>query len=768
LEEKMFGRRKESSLKDIDPTLTRSDLVEEIPEGVARFASKYISGEILIAASTDMSLSGEYAQGWLIVTDREIVALDPSNGGYNASRVEMASVKDVKLHSFYGNNLLKIFTENTGVEVARFSKTMSNKFRSVSEGIKTLMEERESGEGKPELKPSPDSQEGRCPKCGTPIPRWLGTCPNCLEKRKLIFRLLSYAKPYWHVITASLVLMFIATRLELMQPLLTRSLIDDILTPQNLSPDEKTRMLISLGLKLIGILVGASLLGAFRGYMMAWVGGKVSLTLRNQTYEHLQKLGMNFFSQRDTGSIMSRITFDAGRLQDFIVRALPDMIQSIVTLAFICQILFSLNWKLAALTLVPTPVMAILTVYFGEKMHRIWHSISKNWGALNSVLTDTIPGVKVVKAFAQENREIRRFSEKSQTLFRVSMRGAKLRSMFNPLMGFSTFMGSIIIWFVGGKWVIGDVLTLGTFTAFTGYMWRFYMPVRMLCFLNHRFQSAAASADRIFEILDTPPETRPVAPTISIPQIEGRVRFDRVTFVYEGSDKPALDDVTFEVEPGEMIGLVGHSGAGKTTLVSLICRFYEPTKGAIYIDEHNILDLDVKSLRNQIGVVLQDPYLFNGTIAENIAYGVPNATMKDIIAAAKAANAHDFIIRFPDGYDTVVGERGGKLSMGERQRISIARAILKDPRILILDEATSSVDTVTESQIQEALDRLVKGRTTFAIAHRLSTLKNADRIFVLNKGKLVEVGTHDELIAMGGHFAELVRTQMELARIREV
>ncbi|HID57547.1 TPA: ABC transporter ATP-binding protein [Candidatus Poribacteria bacterium] len=765
----MLRRKKDKKASPIDvtPRLNPSDLIEEMPEEVERIVSDNTSGDILIATSTDMSLSGEYMQGWLIATDEEVLTLDPSNGGYRVSKVRIREIKEVKLQSFYGNNLLKAFTEDRGVELARFSKTLSGKFRAISDGIRTLVEESRRG-SRPELKSSLDSPEGRCPKCGSPIPRWLGTCPNCLEKRKLIFRLLGYAKPYWYVIAISLLLMFAATRLELMQPLLTRSLIDDILMPEEIPPDRKIQMLVKLGLELVAILVGASLLGAVRRYMMAWVGSKVSLDLRNQTFEHLQKLGMSFFSRRDTGSIMSRITFDAGRLRDFIVDALPDMIQSIVTLVFICQILFTLNWKLAVLTLIPTPMMAFFTIYFGEKMHKVWHSISKSWSSLNSVLTDTIPGMKVVKAFVQENREIARFSRQSNALFKRSMRGAKLWSFFNPLMGLSTFLGSIIIWFMGGKWVIGGALTLGTFTAFTGYMWRFYGPVRMLCFLNQRFQRAAASADRIFEILDAPPEVKPAVPTIYVPKLEGRVRFDHVTFIYEGSDKPALDDISFEVEPGEMIGLVGHSGAGKTTLVSLICRFYEPSKGAIYIDEHNILDLDVKSLRSQIGIVLQDPYLFNGTIAENIAYGVPNATMKDIIAAAKAANAHDFIMRLPDGYDTIVGERGDRISMGEKQRISIARAILKDPRILILDEATSSVDTVTEAQIQEALSRLVKGRTTFAIAHRLSTLKNADRIFVLSKGKLIEMGTHDELIAQNGHFAELVRRQMELSRIREV
>ena len=332
-------------------------------------------------------------------------------------------------------------------------------------------------------------------------------------------------------------------------------------------------------------------------------------------------------------------------------------------------------------------------------------------------------------------------------------------------MAFITSIGTLIIWLVGGSSVLDGALTLGNFVAFTQYMWRFYGPVESLCRLNHRFQRAASSAERVFEVLDTQPDVTDRRSAYAMPAIEGRIQFDDVTFSYE-TDKPVLKNLNFTVEPGEMIGLAGHSGAGKSTLINLICRFYDIEEGAILIDGRDIRDVSLKSLRDQIGVVLQDPFLFNGPIAENIAYGKPDASLDEIVSAAKTANAHEFVLRLPDSYDTPVGERGVRLSGGERQRISIARAILRNPRILILDEATSSMDTETESQIQEALYRLVQGRTTFAIAHRLSTLKHADRLFIIDKGELAEMGSHAELIAYDGIYARLCRMQTELSKLR--
>jgi len=482
-------------------------------------------------------------------------------------------------------------------------------------------------------------------------------------------------------------------------------------------------------------------------------------------------LSLSFYNKNETGRLIARISEDTSRLRWFITESLRDVVMDILLIVGMCVILFREDWQLAAMTLIPLPVLAVGAGYFGEKMHRLFHRLWRRASAITAILADTIPGVKVVKAFAAENREVDRFNVVNKEVFDYSMRVAKLTLAYYPIMGFATFAGGIIVRWFGGRMIVfdqvngvADPFTLGSLMLFIGYMMQFYRPIQGLVRVNERFQRAATAAERIFEIMDSDPEIKDTKDSIELPQLEGRIRFENVTFSYDG-EKNALENVNFEIEPGEMIGLSGPSGAGKSTLISLVCRFYDVTDGAIYVDGHDIRDINLHSLREQIGVVLQEPFLFHGGLADNIAYGKPDATREEIIAAAIAANAHDFISNLPDGYDTQVGERGVGLSGGERQRVSIARAILKNPKILILDEATSSVDTETESAIQEAIERLVQGRTTFAIAHRLSTLRRANRLIILEEGNLEDMGTHQELLEREGLYKRLVNMQSSLSRI---
>ena len=788
---------------DHEPMSTTEDVPELLKEQAeARFET---GEEIKVSVSTDLRFDGTYGKDWLLITNKRLIAFN-QNGvlGHHLREVLLSSIEDVEILEMYGNNILKVSTADNAFEVSRYSKRLAPKFGLAVSELEQLIPETEAnsdgrrgrgrrGRGPGGMFAGPD--KGRCEKCGQPIPSWSGVCVNCVQKGKLIFRLLKYAVPFLHVIVPAFIIMMVMRLVGLYPQILSRDLIDRIITPvanaiatnqpipvtdwghlqgtvdflgqwfENIPVGGSFGHLVGLVLIMAGIHVFSMVTGSIRGYMMAWVGQNVTRRLQNETYEHLNALSIDFFHDRDTGNLMSRITHDVSRLRDFISNGIQEIAGDSLTIIYMCAIMFGINWQLALWTLIPIPCLIFFTLLFGRLMSKVYHVLWKRYANISTILASTIPGVRVVKAFARERYEINRFNELTYHVFTGEMSAARIGSLYRPIMEFIAYSGTIIIWLVGGWQIFQDDVTLGTLVMFQGFMMRFFGPVRTLCQMNERFIRAGTSAERVFEVMDTPPSVADKADAVALRDIRGAVEFRDVYFTYD-NEKNALEGVSFTVEPGEMIGLVGHSGAGKSTLINLITRFYDPNDGAIIIDGHDSRDIQVKALRQQIGVVLQDPFLFQGTIAENIGYSKPGASRREIIAAARAANAHDFIVKFPDGYDTMVGERGARVSGGERQRISIARAILKNPRILILDEATSSVDTETESKIQEALERLIQGRTVFAIAHRLSTLKYADRLVVLKEGEVDEIGTHEELIAKEGTYAGLCEKQTELSKIR--
>jgi len=525
-------------------------------------------------------------------------------------------------------------------------------------------------------------------------------------------------------------------------------------------------MLALLVLALLGIGATNTAVGIIRGRAASWLGGRLTLDIRSQLYHILQKLSLSFFDKQRTGAIMTRITQDTTALQDFMVQGLMFLVYMLQVVG-ICVVLFIMKPGLAILILIPTPIVAILSVKFATNLMRFWHKFWNSWSRLGAMLNDSLSGIRVVRAFAQEDKEIDRFDKRAAGLFDSQVQVRKLSATYWPFVTFISGAGTYLVWYFGGKSVVEGNLTLGELMMFIGYLGQFMAYFNALTGMPDWLSQVATAAERVFEILDTESEVVDAREAVAAPNIRGGIELKNVTFGYE-KHKPVLRNISLNVLPGEMIGLVGPSGAGKTTFINLVCRFYDITEGELLIDGVDIKKIRMKDLRSQIGVVLQEPFLFNGSVAENIAYAKGDATQEEIIRAARAANAHDFIMRLPDGYDTLVGERGGRLSGGERQRVSIARAILHNPTILILDEATSSVDTETEKEIQDALHRLVKNRTTIAIAHRLTTLKNADQLLVLENGRIEEMGTHDELLLNKGKYYRLVQLQADLATMKAV
>jgi len=572
-----------------------------------------------------------------------------------------------------------------------------------------------------------------------------------------LFRLWRFAQPYRWQLLAAFLLTLAATAATLVPPYLTMPLMDKVLIPfQNGQPIDTTLV----GWLLAGLAGSALLawaLGWAKTYILALVSERIGADLRTTTYEHLLKLSLEYFGGRRTGDLMARIGSETDRINVFLSLHLLDFATDVLMIVMTAVILFSIDPTLALVTLVPLPVIGWLIHVVRDRLRTGFEKIDRVWSEVTNVLADTIPGIRVVKAFAQEDREANRFKDANRHNLAVNDKLNKLWSLFSPTVTLLTEIGLLVVW-AAGIWLVSrGQITVGVLTAFLAYIGRFYARLDSMSRIVSVTQKAASATKRIFEILDHVSSVPEPKNPLPLGPIQGRIEVRNAALRY--GNRSVIRGLNLTIESGEMIGLVGHSGSGKSTMVNLICRFYDVTEGAILVDGVDLRQVRVADYRKHVGLVLQEPFLFFGTIAENIAYGKPDATRAEIVAAARAAHAHEFILRLPQGYDSLVGERGQGLSGGERQRISIARALLIDPRILILDEATASVDTETEREIQKALDNLVRGRTTIAIAHRLSTLRKADRLVVMDKGIKVEEGTHDALIAQRGAYWRLYEAQ---------
>ena len=566
-------------------------------------------------------------------------------------------------------------------------------------------------------------------------------------------RLLELIKPYRTKLVFAMICMVFVSLLTAGQAYLVQPALDDVF----MKKDEKMLFLLPIAIIFLFLVKGGFNYG--QAYLMNFIGLRIIADMRERLYNHLQNLPLSFFTKTSTGVIISRITNDVNLIQASVSNAITGLLKDVFTIIGLIGVIFYRNWKLAVIAFLILPLAVIPIKEFGKRLRKLSRKSQQRMGSITTFLHETITGNRIVKAFNMEEYEKRRFAVENDKFFRTILKRVRIRALSHPLMEVIGGVGVAAIVWVGGYSVIRGELTPGAFFSFMAALLLLYNPIRDLNKVNLEIQDGMAAAIRVFELLDTVSEIRDDTEASPLPPISEGILFQKVNFKYDG--EPVLREISLSVKTGEVIALVGMSGAGKTSLVNLLPRFYDVEAGEILIDGHDIRKVTMKSLRNQIGLVTQQTILFNDTVRNNIAYGSLERSVQEIEEAARAANAHDFIVRLPEGYDTIIGEQGVKLSGGERQRISIARALLKNAPILILDEATSSLDSDSETEVQKALDRLMKGRTVFVIAHRLSTIRNAHRIIVLSEGKLVEEGTHEKLMTLDGEYRRLYELQFK-------
>ncbi len=717
--------------------------IEQIPREVRRYLD-LPKEEVIVLVESDLSFNtnGEvdYGRSYLILTNKRLLIL---NSNFDkVSDTNLSSINYAYLRNHLGVMILVI--EINGVPNSVFIASHSKK--KILEKVVTLINDLTLHKIPYEIfrknlisRLSEFKEDEYFDK---------------KSKKSVLISLIQFIKPLWHLLALATFLSILVTLMNLVPPYLMKILIDEVLIPK-----DSIEKLMTVILSLLGVRVSLTILSVIKQYILLKINQKLASRLRIELYEHIQRLSLNFQHKFSVGSIISRIMDDVNRILYFLTQGLSIISLDITMVVFVGIILFSINPLLASIAIIPIPISLVGTLIYRKVMPKYYHKLWRKWSRIVSVLSDTLSAFILVKSFGKEGEMIGKFRRNINEYVDTHIDVFKKEQRFWPLIDITFTISSLLVWGIGGLQVLNDKLTLGSLTAFVSYMWMFYNPINELIFHLGLVNQVIVAGERILEILRVKPDVRESPNAIEV-NIKGKIEFKDVWFTYDGIHY-ALKGINLIINEGEHIGIVGPSGSGKSTLAKLILRLFEPQRGAILIDGIDIRNIKLSSLRKQIAIVLQNPILFNVSIAENIAMGKVDAKPEEIIAAAKAAKAHDFIMKLPEAYDTEVGISGSKLSGGERQRIAIAAAILKDPKILILDEPTSSLDALTEKEVTEAIENLSKNRTTIIITHRLSTLKNVDRIIVIDKGSIVEEGSHEELISSNGLYKRMFEAQMK-------
>ena len=707
----------------------------------------------LFAVVSDLDINSNYGTGAIYVSADKIVAVgDCFDGG--AITLDFASIDEIHVKRMYGNAILKAKTVGgSSIDLLRFTFACADICDAAADFI-TKVKSGESVENRlAAVEVSYKNLRSFCPKCGRKLPAPNAECLNCQGKSKILSTLFHYIKPHMAKLGICIVLSIITTAAALVPPYITSMMVDTVI------PNKDVKMLVAVIVFLLFVYLAQYGIGALRSFLLRVAGDGIIADLKKDIYAKAQYLPMKFYDKTSTGSVINRVNSDTTVLQQFMLRITQEAVVQLFMMIGIIVIMLSMNWKLTLLSLTPVPIVAFCSRYFGKKISPVYRRLWRRGVAISSILSDTIPGIRIVKSFSSEEKAIKKFDRQVDDWAFEDRRAAKVAAIFPAVITFLVTCGSVIIWLVGGNMVINtpDKLSLGVLVSFISYTSMFYNPVNFFANLSDSYQNAVASTEKVLEIINAEPEPD-FGKGNELGTMKGKIEFRNVNFSFDRSKK-VLNDVNFVIEPGDVVGIVGTTGSGKSTLINLLMRFYDDYEGEIFVDGTNIRDIDMGYYRSQIGYVQQEPMMFRDTIFNNIAYSLPSAHPEQVLNAADIANAHGFISRLPNAYDTMLGERGVGLSGGEKQRLSIARAVLKNPGILIFDEATSAVDSETEKLIQDAIDRLIRGRTTLMIAHRLSTLRKANKIIVVDKGNIIEFGSPEELMAVKGKYYKLIKIQ---------